>query len=206
MGRKIQGGGTLAISIIMIGFIITPDILWTHAYKYVAPYFIAGYYYAKHKHNWIESNKVGIASAILWLILMPLYSKNTYIYTTGITIFRKENIGIQLLIDSYRYLVGAAGVISVSWILKKLYDAILSYVMPWTLLVKKFIEYMGRNSITFYILSTYLFAWILPLFTKEFSFNFVLTLIETVAVTLLCDAVGRLIKCSKILSRWLIAS
>lgn len=190
----------------MIGFIITPDILWAHAYKYVAPYFIAGYYYAKQKHNWIESNTVGIASAILWFILMPWYSKSSYIYTTGITIFRKENILVQLIIDGYRYLVGVAGVIAVIWILKKLYAVVLSCEMSWVLLGKSLIEYMGMNSITFYILSTYLFAWILPALTKNFSFNLILTLMETVIVALLCDFVGRLIKCSKTISKWLLAN
>lgn len=190
----------------LLGFIITPDILWAHAYKYVAPYFVAGYYYAKHKSNWIMSNKVGIVATILWFTLVPWYSKDSYIYTTGITIFRKDNIWNQLVIDGYRYLVGVVGVIAVIWIMKKLYAVVLSYEIPVVMIGEKLLEYMGKNSITFYILSTYLFAWILPAFTKNFTFNIFLTMIETVAVALLCDAVGKMIKCSKAISRWLIAS
>lgn len=206
MCRKIQGG-VLALGLMLVGFIVTPDILWAHAYKYVAPYFIAGYYYAKTEHNWIESNKVGAVAAIFWFALMPWYTIDSYIYTTGITIFRKDNVWSQLVIDGYRYVVGAVGVIAVIWIMKKLYLAVQSHEMPLVLMgMGKILEYMGRNSIAFYILSTYLFAWILPVFTKNLTFNFVLTLLETVVVALLCDAFGRLIKCSKVASRWLIAS
>lgn len=199
-------GGAFACAIILLGFIITPDTLWSHAYKYVAPYFIAGYYYAKRENNWLESNKAGIVATILWSILMRWYSKDSYIYTTGVTILKKESVLKQLVIDGYRYLVGAMGVIAIIWAIKKGYKMISLHESLGGCFMKELIEYLGMNSITFYILSTYLFAWILPALTKDFTFNFIVTLLETVAVALLCDAGGRLIKRSKAVSRWLIAS
>lgn len=202
------GGGYAAVAAVLLmgAFILTPDMLWSHAYKFVAPYFIGGYYYAKNQKNWLKSNVVGGVSTLLWAVLMLLYSKDSYIYTTGITIFRKENIGNQLGIDAYRYLVGIVGVIAVIWILKKLYAVIASREESWVTSGRSMIEYMGRNSITYYILSTYLFAWIMPKITKNFTFNIISILVETFVVGVLCDVVGKIIKRFKPLSRWLIAN
>lgn len=203
---KCTWGGDVACLILVLMFMFTPDILSVHTYKFVAPYFIGGYYYAKRQHNWQKEDKVGVVSAILWGLLMLLYSKDTYIYTTGITVFHKTNIWKQVVVDCYRYLVGAAGVITVIWISKKAYALIEQHKAVRTNSGKRLIAYMGRNSIIYYILSNYLFLWILPEITKNFPFNLLLTLTETVIVALLCDAVGRLLKHSKAISRWLIAS
>lgn len=149
---------------------------------------------------------VGGTSALLWAILMLFYSKDSYIYTTGITVFRKENIWNQLGIDAYRYLVGIVGVIAVIWILKKLYAFLVLRKESWVTSGRSMIEYMGRNSITYYILSTYLFAWIMPKITKGFTFNVISLLVETFVVAVLCDVIGRIIKRYKYISRWLIAN
>lgn len=206
--NKFGGGGYAAVAAVLLmnAFILTPDMLWSHAYKFVAPYFIGGYYYAKKQKSWLKSNVVGGVSTLLWAVLMLFYSKDSYIYTTGITIFHKENVLNQLIIDAYRYLVGAAGVIASIHFLKKLFAMITKHEGVCIAFGKRLVEYMGRNSITFYILSTYLFAWILPEITKRITFNFVLTLLETTAVALLCDAVGKLLKRSRVVSKWLIAS
>lgn len=205
--NKIGGGyAAVAAAFLMGAFIVTPDVLWSHAYKYVAPYFIGGYYYAKNQKKWLKSNVAGGVSTLLWAALMLFYSKDSYIYTTGITVFRKDNIWNQLGIDAYRYLVGIVGVIAVIWILKKLYAVIALRKEPWVTSGRSMIEYMGRNSITYYILSTYLFAWIMPEITRRFTFNIILMLVETFVVAVLCDVIGRVIKRFKHLSRWLIAN
>ena len=111
-----------------------------------------------------------------------------------------------MAIDGYRYLIGAVGVISVVWFTKKIYDVIARSKIPCMRMGKDGIEYMGRNSITYYILSTYLFIWVMPSITKGFSINYAVTLFETLLMVVLCSAIGRLIKCSKIISKWLIAS
>ena len=202
------GGGYAAVAAVLLmnAFILTPDMLWSHAYKFVAPYFIGGYYYAKKQKSWLKSNVVGGVSTLLWAVLMLFYSKDSYIYTTGITVFRKENMWNQLGIDAYRYLVGIVGVIAVIWILKKLYAVIASREESWVTSGRGMVEYMGRNSIIYYILSNYLFIWIMPEVTKVFTFNIILMLVETVIVSVLCDGIGRVIKRFKPLSRWLIAN
>ena len=195
-----------AVALLIGAFIVTPDVLWSHAYKFVAPYFIGGYYYAKGQKNWLKSNVIGSVSTLLWAVLMLFYSKNSYIYTTGITVFRKENVWNQLGIDAYRYLVGVLGVIAVTWVLKKPYAFLVSRKESWVTSGRRMVEYMGRSSITYYILSTYLFAWIMPEITKGFTFNIISVLVEAIVVAVMCDVVGRIIKRFKHLSRWLIAN
>lgn len=205
-GKSFRGGILTACIVLLCLFLIVPDILNTHTYKYVAPYFVSGFYYAKYKRKWLNHTGVGIISAVTWIVLLQLYSKNSFIYTTGITIINKEDALGQMAIDGYRYLIGAVGVISVVWFTKKIYDVIARSKIPCMRMGKDGIEYMGRNSITYYILSTYLFIWVMPSITKGFSINYAVTLFETILMVVLCSVIGRLIKCSKIISKWLIAS
>lgn len=149
---------------------------------------------------------VGGVSTLFWAVLLLFYSKDSYIYTTGITVLRKENMWNQLGIDAYRYLVGIVGVIAVIWILKKLCAVIASREESWVTSGRGMVEYMGRNSIIYYILSNYLYIWIMPEITKGFTFNIILMLVETFIVAGLCDGIGRVIKRFKLLSRWLIAN
>ena len=73
---KSGGYAAVAAALFMGAFIVTPDVLWSHAYKYVAPYFISGYYYAKNQKKWLKSNMVGGTSALFWAVLMLFYSKD----------------------------------------------------------------------------------------------------------------------------------
>lgn len=204
--NKFGGDAGVVVALLIGAFTLTPDALWSHTYKYVAPYFIGGYYYAKKQKKWLKSNVVGGVSTLLWAVLLLFYSKDSYIYTTGITVFGKENMWNQLGIDAYRYLVGIVGVIAGIWILKKLCAVIASREESWVTSGRGMVEYMGRNSIIYYILSNCLYIWIMPEITKGFTFNIILMLVETFIVAVLCNGIGRVIKRFKLLSRWLIAN
>lgn len=203
---NLEGGYAINFIVFTILFLLTPDILWLHAYKFMIPFFVMGYYYAKRHASWLESNLIGVFSFIVWAILMMFYTKESYIYTTGITLLGKENLMNQVVIDGYRYVVGAFGVAAMVWFLKKIYTAFSLYDVSLLVSLEKMIEYMGRNSIIYYILSTYLFAWILPYTTNNFTFNLGLVFIETAVVAALCDILGRIIKRFKMAAKWLIAS
>ncbi|MGF0021479.1 hypothetical protein [Acidaminococcus fermentans] len=106
----------------------------------------------------------------------------------------KEDVLNQFFIDFYRYLIGAVESITIIWSLKKIYT-VAAEEFNFSLInsVRRLLEYMGRNSITYYILLTYLFAWILPEFTRNFTFNFFIIL-ETIIVAGFCNVIGNLIK------------
>lgn len=159
------------------------------------------------KGKWLNSNTVGVLSGILWSVLILFYSKNIYIYTIGITILGKENVLNQFFIDFYRYLIGSVGSITIIWSLKKIYT-VAAEKFNFSLInsVRGLLEYMGRNSIIYYILSTYLLAWILPEFMRDFTFNFFFIILETIIVAGFCNIIGNLIKQLQFCSKWLLAS
>lgn len=129
-------------------------------------------------------------SAIIWIVMLFFYSKDTYIYTTGITLLGKKSISKQIVIDMYRYAIGVTGVIAVIFWTKLIYCLInkYKYKYRYVQLFGKIFENLGANSLAYYILSTYFFAWIVPIVTESFQLNYFVVFIETVAVLILCSA------------------
>ena len=70
--------------------------------------------------------------------------------------------------------------------------------------IKKITEYLGEKSIVLYILSTYLFEYVVPFITKAFSLNYLLTVLETVLVIVICLGVGELIGRKEIVAEWVL--
>ncbi|MBQ8634118.1 MAG: acyltransferase family protein [Lachnospiraceae bacterium] len=190
--------------IIQILFLIVPDILWAHAYKFVFPFFLTGYYFAKKDMlKKLVNKRVTIISTVVWLVLLCFYSKESYIYTTGYTLFKKADGFIwyrQLGINIYRMLVGLTGCIAWLSTLKLVWNksekrgGISQICTVW----------IGKHSIAIYILSTYSFTYLLPAICKNMKPNLVLWLVETSAMAIVCSGFTYLINKCKILSKCLI--
>lgn len=182
---------------LFIGFFITPDFYWLNAHKFMLPYFAFGYIFAKHNvFRMIKEyiNYIGITCLSLWGGLALLYNKDSYIYTTGITLIGKDGAWQQLIIDVYRYMIGFTGVVVVLYLsfflLKYLYtrkEIIITCII-------KTIEFIGRNSIEYYVLSTYLYVYVVPRLTKTFELNYFIAFLETVVITLICSVGGEILK------------
>lgn len=175
--------------ILFILFFVTPDIFWLNAHKFMLPFFVAGFYYARNKSVWINNRIVGLISTFIWIILLFFYSKDSYIYTTGITILEKNSAMNQFVIDIYRYTIGVFGVITVTYWTKVLYNKMCDNCFIRHISILYIIENLGRDSIVYYILSTYLFIWIVPVVTLTFDLNYLVVFIETIVVTILCFVV-----------------
>ncbi len=183
---------------------ITPDVLWLNCYKFMIPYFVIAFYYAKYGKEWLKNKYVGIISVLLWIVLMKFYSKDMYIYTTGVTIIGKTSVCSQLKIDIYRFVVGVFGIIAILFVTKMFYEKVNIIKNTYWERILGIIEYMGINSIVFYILSTYLFTWVLPVVTSKFTLNYGVTFLETVVMIVVCAMISMGLKQSKILSRLII--
>ena len=57
----------------------------------------------------------------------------------------------------------------------------------------KILEKCGRDSLSFYILSTYLFVWIMPVLTAAFQLNYLVVLIETIVVMIICSMLKKIL-------------
>ena len=117
---------------------------------------------------------------------MLFYSKNTYIYTTGITLIGKRFVAEQIAVDMYRYIVGMAGVVSVVFWTKILYCKVCDSSCKLMISMRENFEKFGRDSLIYYILSTYLFVWLMPNVTAKFQLNYMMVFFETLVVMILC--------------------
>lgn len=119
IGKLFDGGWEIVLLIVAFPLLYFIPNYNNHMFMY--PYFVAGYLYNKHKRsiptNLIRSCKISLTA--MFVILLPYYSPNSYIYTTGITNFESISKFIaQLKIDVYRYAVGLCGAVFVLMIVE----------------------------------------------------------------------------------------
>lgn len=179
--------------------LLAPDILWLHAYKFMLPYFAFAFYLSQRKASYMINK--GLLWIPIFLLLLFLYSRESYIYLSKFSIWGKFSNGIwirQLGIDIYRYLIGFAGIASMLCLWKKIWK----YVEPF----KSFsfiITWLGKNSVAIYILSTYIFVYLVPLL-KDSKPVWYFWIVETVSVLAFCSASTILLKKNRHISRVII--
>ena len=87
---------------------------------YMLPYFVGGYYFNKYEIKCSSLKKYAGITIPFYIIMLIFFKKEYYIYISGIT-FSDGNLGEQLFIDAYRYVIGFLGCISVLIIMQKVY-------------------------------------------------------------------------------------
>lgn len=107
------------------------------------------------------------------------YNRNTFIYTSGITLLGNNNYLLQLIIDFHRYIIGECG-------------CYIFYRLCRFLLNKKFLENvfvtLGIDSLYIYVITTEFLNSIIKKLTFSLKPNYFLNLLEaviSVVVTLL---------------------
>lgn len=88
---------------------------------YMLPYFLVGYYFNKYEYKCSSLKKYVGITIPFYIIMLIFFKKEYYIYILGIT-FSDGNLGEQLFIDAYRYVIGFLGCISVLIIMQKVYQ------------------------------------------------------------------------------------
>ncbi len=144
--------------------------------------------------RWIER-----ISIVLYSMLLIFYSRDCYIYTSGLWIFnRHEPWWRQLGIDLYRYMVGLFGSIAVLSVAKKLYSAVNKESLVSSLVIR-----LGTISLEIYILQRYLverfgaaaFSRLVNYMGENYFaknlvvFDFVITSLAAVAAALIMDRI-----------------
>lgn len=180
-------------SVILSLFVPAVFNSWLHAFVY--PYFVAGYLWHREGFDmkiqslplWLKiSGSIAVISA--WLIMLQFFGHDSYVYTTGVSVFdykQKIFLPSQLLTDIFRWVIGFAGSFSVMIPLK---------------LVKpvKIIALLGAKTLGVYILSGYIFE-ALRLDTSGYVIYFA----EAVIVTAVCYALTVIISRNKLLNKLL---
>lgn len=140
---------------IILLFIITPDSFNLHLYKFTIPFFLLGFRLYERKNILLDCFSIKskksvimfLTAVVLLVISVGLYDRSMFVYNTGITILNKEYLK-QIYIDIVRWLVAAVGCY-VFFVLSYYINKILVCFSH----AERGIAYIGKNSISFYILS-----------------------------------------------------
>ena len=192
-------------TLFLITFVI-PDDFNLHLYKYMYPFFLAGYFYNKKnlKEKWknIYNKKyVAISLATLFLILLQFSNRNSYIYTSGYTLLERDWTA-QLGIDLYRFVIGFVGSAFAIVSLYRIYN--IAKVREW-IANSGVLLTIGQNTMGIYIISTFINTLILMVVTKPLAgINYGLIIIETAGVTALSLLITKAIQRSRFLNKYLL--
>lgn len=167
------------------------------------PYFAAAFYLAKKQMKIWENDVIGIVSIVCWILLLPFFSKEAYIYTTGLSIVGKNSWIRQIIIDVFRYAIGFCGTIAVVYCVQLTYTNIFIRTNGAHLL-GDLLVYLGKRTLQIYILSTYIYDRLMPVVTYSFSLNYIVAIIESIIVCVVCLLLSAIIQKSRFLSKLLI--
>lgn len=195
---------------------ITPDSMANlHLYKFMYPFFVCGYLFGRYSKE-IRGmiSRIGLkylfaGTLVVFVVLFCFWDIDAYIYTTGYTLFWRENAVRQLVIDIYRTLIGFIGSAVVVFGIKLLYDCQAAWLSGTA--VKKIIELLwqmmagvGKNSLCIYLLSSEMVHWFLEAYSDYYHFSYLGTILETVILIAVCYLVSVLISRVSVLNKFLL--
>ena len=193
---------------ILASFFI-PDDYNIGMYKFVFPYFLMGYAWNKlgGAKRYSFNNIIYVILFLTFGGLLLIYDRNSYIYTSGHCLLNgKFPVLTQLGIDLYRYLIGVVGSCFVMITLYRLStwgNTNLSCLKP----IQSSFEYLGKNTLGIYIISTHLNVQLLAHICCNFSYlNFVWVVVETILMIVICLVLIHLIKRFPILNRYMLGT
>ncbi len=188
--------------IIWAALLFADDFLNTAYWKFMFPYFVIGYLWNIRGKDFEISQKTKWILMFILLIcyygLIGYYNENCYIYTTGIQV----NSIDQLLIDLYRYTIGLVGAILLILIVNNIYGICDKYIPNFVNLL----AYLGKISLTIYIVDILLNDYVIRVITKNYSLNYGIVILETLIVLSVCILIDYVIKKIPVARRILLGS
>lgn len=190
----------IVMFLLIIIFFITPDKYNLGYTKFLYPFFAGGYLWNELavKVNSKKTAVVCIASGVLYIPLYIFMNRDTYIYTSGITLLGKEHIANQLYNDAYRWLIGLVGSVFIVSITKLLFQFTKERLSK----IDSSIAAIGSISMGIYAIQNYLFSDIVaPLFNRmKINIPFYIVIFEAALVLAVCVFATKLIKKVKFLN------
>lgn len=114
--------------IVLLLVFIFPIPKITELEKSVYPFFLLGYW--TKKYNWwnklqhINKKNVLTFLGVTYIICLYYFHKDTYVYTTGITIWNSKLGHYQIIVDIQRLLTGLCGSLLCLFLIKIVYDKV----------------------------------------------------------------------------------
>ena len=158
IGRRFLKDNILFYLAICLILLVVPDDNNIAVYKFVFPYFVLAYLF--NSKNFVNKFKKVymhfafiIACVVAFVVLLPKYNFDTYIYTTGYSIINK-NVIYQLHNNSFRFVIGLVGSFSIMYLVYAIVK-----IIPKAILTP--FVYVGKNTLGIYLISNYFFDEIL---------------------------------------------
>lgn len=154
------------------------------------PYFTLGYIGGRKKLciNKFEQRKSIITLVLLsvFLVLFRFYNRESFIYTTGISVRSVSQLKIVL----YRWCIGFVGSAIITLIV---------YTIRWNENVRhhwisRLLIYIGKNLILIYLVDSLINSYILIHLSQEYGINYIIVAVETVFVLVICYCMERLMR------------
>ena len=200
--EKLPCNKMVVVGFLMLLFLLTPDIINFHLYKFVFPFFIMGGCIAEKETilKYCSNKKVLLIMPILfvmWILLLGKYNNQCYIYISGVSLLQKTDTLNQFFIDIYRWGVALIACIFVGnicyWILQIKNKAVgrIVFVVSW----------IGKKSMVVYIVSTTIFnKFILPNLAWGVN-ELIAVVLESIMVLAMSLFLEKVTRKSKVLSR-----
>lgn len=183
-----------------------PDTVITQYSKFMFPFFVIGYLFNKNMTDGVKNflakpkNRLAIfvIFALIYLKLFTYYNIDSYIYLSGYYILKEPYYLSQFTIDMYRFAIGLVGCICAVVALKAIWDILPGFIL-------RIASFIGRHSLGIYIISDYIFTWVLVKITYDnATINYSLLCAETVIITAVSLAATVLISKIPILNKLLL--
>ena len=166
----------VAIGII---FMLLPELLNVRLWLFSYPYFTVGYIWGGRKNlciNKFEQRKSIIALVLLsaFLVLFQFYNRESFIYTTGISVRSVSQLQIVL----YRLCIGFVGSATITLIVYNIWRN-ENVRHHW---LSRLLIFIGRNSILIYLVDSLINSYILIHLSKGYGINYIIAVVETVFI------------------------
>lgn len=149
---------TLAFLMLLAGIVIVMFFPCAEYSLFMFPYFVLGFLW----QNFPFKKIILLCSAICFLLLLPFYGTEHFIYTTGM-FGSGASLSMQIPIDLFRYVIGAAGCA---------FAAVAVFILYMFFSNRKiclWISEIGKRSLQMYIVSTILVSYWLPVCLNALS-------------------------------------
>ena len=171
-----------------------------YQYAFLYPFFVIGYYFHKRRNiittKWITNKRALAGWTSIYLLLIPFYNNDSYIYVSFLSILRGPNpLKKQLLIDIYRYIIGISGTMTIYYASCTICNARQNKIID---RIANLFSHIGNQTLCYYIISGFLTSKLLTIFPNAYP-SAILWIFEFIVIMSICEGVTYLIRNNKVL-------
>ena len=196
--RVFAGDSLIAYAVVCGLTLFAPSFLNLHEHAFVFPYFTGGYLLRSKKNESVGGgyqNRLSpfcLTATALWGLGMVFWNSDAFIYTSGMSVI--DGGPFQVVIDCYRFVMGALGCASCVGLARYTYDKLIGFPR-----FRRCLEQVGRKSLGIYCITSYLNP-VLAILTADACPSPFLVIAESVAILAIGYLATWILTTNKVLS------